>query len=324
MTRLSRRTVLGTALGLGAGLLTGCGSLAVGAAEQSSGQTRRITHRFGTVDIPLDPQRLIALDARSALEVVLALGLSPIAVDRNVMRDGAVGPWLEWDPTGVELVDSGGTINLEQLAALRPDVIVSYDNSVEDFATELGVIAPLVPVDRNEAWRTELRLVGGWFGREQQAEDAIARYEREYDDVRQRHAERIDTAQVAVILHSEDGFSGAHTTDKATSVPMKTLVDLGGRQIPFIEQLPPNNETGSVRFSNERVGDLADADAIMVILHRSAGYDLSAVEGNPLWPRLAAVAAGRVVITDWRVNTGNVYSARECLRLFDELYATLE
>lgn len=237
-----------------------------------------------------------------------SLGLTPIAVDKNVLRDGEVGPWLEWDPTGVELIDSGSSANLEQIAALRPDVIVSYDNSVEDIAAELGVIAPLVPVDRSEAWRTELRLVGGWFGREQQAEDAIARYESEYDAVRERHAERIDTAELAVVLHNGEQWSGSHTTENATGVPIKTLVDLGGRQIAFIEGLPPNNETGSVNFSNERVGDLVDADAIMVVLHRSGGYDLSAVESNPLWPRLPAVAAGRVVLTDWRVNTGNVFS----------------
>ena len=42
-----------------------------------------------------------------------------------------------------------------------------------------------------------------------------------------------------------------------------------------------------------------------------------------LWRRLPAVAAGRVVLTDFRANYGSVFAARECLRLIDSAYGLI-
>lgn len=67
----------------------------------------------------------------------------------------------------------------------------------------------------------------------------------------------------------------------------------------------------------------AGREAILLILHRTGGYDFASVETNPLWAQLPAVTAGRVIVADWRINTGNVFSAMECLRLFDELYSMI-
>lgn len=105
-------------------------------------------------------------------------------------------------------------------------------------------------------------------------------------------------------------------------MPIKVLAALGGRQVPFIESLPAN-DTGSVSISAEKLGDVAAAEAILLILNPRQGRTLAEAESNPLWGRLPAVAAGRVVISDWNVNLGSVYSARENIRRLEALYATL-
>lgn len=74
-------------------------------------------------------------------------------------------------------------------------------------------------------------------------------------------------------------------------------------------------------FSVEQTGELAPADAILVIVN---GADEQAqLEAQPLWQRLPAVTAGRVVVTDFRTNYGSVYAAGAALELLDRLYATL-
>lgn len=315
---MSRRRLLG----LGLGLVAGCGTTS-GAPPAAPATTRRITHEFGTFDIPLRPQRLVALEGRSDLEVVLALGLAPIAVGENGFQDGEPAPWLGWDPADVTIIGQGNDVNLEQLAALRPDVFVARDNNFQDIAEELATIAPLVPVDSGRRpWPDELRRIGGWFGRDQQAEAAIAAYEGERAEIRRRHGARLAGSAVAVVQPREDGQWISARTVGSNRMQVNTLADLGGRHLPFLEQLPTTAGSGGTEFSAERVDALAPAEAILVVEQPGRG-SLATAESNPLWSRLPAVTAGRVVVADWRTNQGNVYAARECLRLLDRLYATL-
>ena len=69
------------------------------------------------------------------------------------------------------------------------------------------------------------------------------------------------------------------------------------------------------------MGQLAPADAILMIANTED--ERAALAAQPLWQRLPAVEAGRVVLTDSRANYGSVYAATECLRLLDGLYGTL-
>ncbi len=47
--------------------------------ESSTAETRTVTHLYGTTDIPVDPKRVVVLDAGNVLESVLALGVVPVA-----------------------------------------------------------------------------------------------------------------------------------------------------------------------------------------------------------------------------------------------------
>ncbi len=56
-----------------AGLLTGCGSAEPPAAAPA---TRTVVHPVGTTEVPLAPTRIVALDRRSTLPHLLALGVT--------------------------------------------------------------------------------------------------------------------------------------------------------------------------------------------------------------------------------------------------------
>lgn len=80
--------------------------------------------------------------------------------------------------------------------------------------------------------------------------------------------------------------------------------------MPAFEELPIAD--GYVELSLERVDIIQDADAVLLIIDTAA--ERSELAANPLWQRLPAVVAGRVVETDFRTNYGSVYACHRMPR----------
>lgn len=300
------------------GLLAACGEQTE-VQPPSQTATRRVTHQFGTFDVPTDPRRLVVLEGRLDLEATLSLGFDPIGVGGNAFDDnGSAVDFLDWNPAGVTRLAGSGIVDIEQIAALHPDLIIGRETDIEDVARELASFAPVLPIDGRAPWQDTLRRLAGWLGRERVAEQVITEYEQQLDELRRRHADRLD-AQIALIRPKSDGTinSGRITS---TSLQLRTLADLGGRPSEFIEGLPTRNEFDDVEFSAELIGGLDTVDAILLGL---SDRDDDILTTNPLWQALPAVQGDRVVTTDDRTNRGGVFAARECIRLLDQLYSTL-
>ncbi|GEL18344.1 ABC transporter substrate-binding protein [Pseudonocardia asaccharolytica] len=78
----------------------------------------------GPVEIPRTPRRIVTLGREA--EVVLALGLTPLGMPRSYYG-GDVEPYLRDRIAGadVTLLDVADGIPYEQVAALKPDVILA-------------------------------------------------------------------------------------------------------------------------------------------------------------------------------------------------------
>jgi len=110
----------------------------------AGGRERTIRHGLGTTTVPASPQRIAVLDGNAAA-TALAVGVRPVAVPSDV----ADFAYLDELTEGIERIDtSAGSPDLEQVAALRPDLIVGLDLSLEEHYGELSQIAPTVAVDR--------------------------------------------------------------------------------------------------------------------------------------------------------------------------------
>lgn len=321
VSTVTRRDFL--ALLAAAGLLTACGAPAP--AAPAAPATRTVTHRFGTVAVPLDPQRVVGIEGRRDLETCLALGIRPVAVGSNaVYGTDSVAPFLDFSLEGVTVIQQTEP-SLEVIASLRPDLIVTRDVNIEELRDQLLAIAPVLPVGSGVApdnsaddWRADLQRVAGWLRRDDRLGASLAAYDARLAEVREAHAERIGGSVVAVVQYSAgEGFSTS--TTRGFYLQAQALGELGGTHLPFLEELDQGEYIAS--FSAERTGELAPADAILLIANTAD--ERAEVEALPLWQRLPAVAAGRVVVTGSRANYGSVYAATECLRLLDELYGTL-
>lgn len=317
-----RRTFLAL---LGAvGLAAGCG--APGTAAAPSAATRTVTHEFGVFEVPAEPQRVVGLEGRRDLETALALGLRPVGIGSNALYGGTTpAPWLDLPLDGITVIQQTEP-SLEEIAALRPDLVLTRDSNIAELRDELAAIAPLLPVgsgtdadDTGDDWRADLERVAGWLGREDRLAGTLAAHDARREEIAARHADRIASAVVAVVQYSaEEGNLETSRTD-GFYLQAQALGALGGRHLPFLEELERTDYTAT--FSTEQMGELAPADAILMIANTAD--ERAALAAQPLWQRLPAVAAGRVVLTDSRANYGSVHAAGEGLRLLDELYATL-
>ena len=313
---ITRRSLL-TSLGA-AGLLTACGS-APQAAPPASG-TRTVTHPLGTTDVPVAPQRVLSLDSNGALQVALELG-APLVASETLDGTVPVPPYLPPPPPGFESLGFN-QLDLERVAALRPDLIVGNVPRVEQAYAELSRIAPTVTyrnAGAGQDWRDSVRTIGDVLGALPRVEERLAEYAARVDAVATRHTDLIAGSTVALLRFTSSELRIVRGEIFGASI----LTHAGVRRPPSTETPGPN--ATYVSLTEETVGATADADVVLYFVGGGgSAADAAATAqrylSGGLWQQLPAVRAGRVVELDpvawW--DGYSVSAALTCLEELDE------
>lgn len=316
---LTRRELIKGVGALAAGwALAGCGSNGGPDEPAATAGTTKVTNEFGEFEVPVNPRRVIGWEGRRDLETALAIGLKPIAVGSNAVDEGKLAPFIDFDLDGVTIIEQTEP-NLELIASLKPDLILTRDSNIERLLEQIRPLAPLIPVKPDGPWRPDLEKVAAVLGRTAQLRETLAGYDESRSEIRARHLEQINGAVLAVVQYTADNRTFYSSPTTGFYLQANTLADLGGKYLPFLEQ--GGEALGDDGFSLERAEELAAADAIVLIANSPA--DRADLDSSELWTRLPAVTAGRVIQTDFRTNYGSVYAAFACLDLLDKTYATL-
>lgn len=272
--------------------LTACGgsgatpptaSEATATATTDGAFPRTVEHAMGSTRIAERPERVVVLDT-GELDTALSLGVTPVgAVTTAVSEDFLT--YLADDAADVEVVGTIAEPNLEAIAALRPDLILSSKTRHEDIYEELAQIAPTVFAERVGAvWKENFRLDAEALGLEDEAEELLEAYEADAaalgEDVGDPAGTTVSTIRFvegAIRAYTRESFIGTVMAD----------IGLDHLQLPTAE-VPTFAELGAEEVPQ------ADAD---IVLHSSYGATddsgEAAVLAGPLWPRLTAVAGGR-------------------------------
>jgi iron complex transport system substrate-binding protein len=280
--------VLG-AFGVAATLaLTACGTADAGSDAGPSTAAdadfpRTVQHAMGATEIPERPERVVVLDT-GELDTALTLGVTPVgAVTTAVSEDFLT--YLADDAADIEVVGTIAEPDLEAIAALEPDLILSSKTRHEDLYEQLAQIAPTVFADRVGAvWKENFRLDAEALGLEDEAEELLADYEadaaalgEEIGDPAQTTVSTVRFVQGVIRVYTAESFIGTVMSD----------IGLDHLQLP----------TGEVAtFAELGAEEVTQADADIVLYSSYGSSDDSgeaAVVAGPLWPRLAAVGEGR-------------------------------
>jgi iron complex transport system substrate-binding protein len=250
---------------------------------------------------------VVVLDT-GELDAVLALGVTPVGA--VTAQEGApLQAYLGDRVRDVAVVGTVAEPDLEAVAALAPDLILSNEVRHPDLYDRLSAIAPTVYAERvGVAWKDTLALVGRTLGREAEAERQLAAY---LDRARATGARFGDPAAVevsvvrflpeAVRLYGEGSFIGTVLADAGFARP-------AGQRVA---------ETFTEVSAEEIVR--ADGDLLFYAAYQQGGADaLAAVTAGPLWPTVPAVAQGRAhAVSDdlWYLGIGPIAAGQ----VLDEL-----
>ncbi len=277
---LTRREFL-----IGAGLITF--APACGSDEESgkaSGETRTVEHALGTTEVPVNPERIVAVDL-FAIDTMLALGAEAVGV-----RDQATIPrYMARRVEGVESVGDGP--NLEAVAALDPDLILTLEGT--EVYDELSQIAPTVAPAffSSSDWKDVHLKYAEALGMEEDGRKVLGEYETRARELGDSFGD--PPPEISILRVSEDYLS-IYLGD---SFPGTVVRDAG---LSF-----PENQTESEFSADISRETLSDVEADAVFLWSfGAGEELAETERealeelreDPLFRRLDVVRSGDVYV----------------------------
>lgn len=263
---------------------------------EGEGEPRVVATKFGDIEVPADPQKVVALGWGDA-ETALALGVQPIgASDWIGFGDGTdgVGPWAQglYD----ESPEMFGTMELDTQAigALEPDLILdvrsSGDKKRYDALTEITPAVVSVPEGGDNYLTTpdqQLDMIAQALGKEDEADQLSEDLDQTFADAQEEHPE-FDGKTVTVSAYSSEGWSVYREGDARVDF----MQNLGFTQKPEVEDL--ESDAFFVPLSNEQI-DVLDAD---VMVSFPIFVDASEIDKDSLYQALPAVEDGRALVIE--------------------------
>ncbi|ONH32575.1 iron-siderophore ABC transporter substrate-binding protein [Pseudofrankia asymbiotica] len=247
--------------------------------------------KFGTTVVPAQPKRVMALSYEE--DTLATLGITPIAYAKNEYKPDGVFPWLtgKVDLSKSTALDTAGDLNLEQIASLKPDLILATNfYGLADYYDRLSKIAPTVGFTEDAGiatWQENSTIIGRAVGREADTAKAIAATDKVIKDTA-AGLPGLAGKTFSYSFYFEPG--GLAVIDDPATVSVQLYSELGMKLAPGVTENVVDRS-----LSMEKLSAL-DADFLLI------GYatpDLKTeMNGNKLFTEIPAVKAGRALEVD--------------------------
>lgn len=261
--------------------LAGCGG---SKAKPAGSQFRTVKHFRGEAQVPVNPQRVVVLDT-GELDSMVALGIKPVGAV-TVFQDGEFQAYLNDQLDGVAKVGTVTQPNLEAIAALKPDLIISSELRHKDIYDKLTQIAPTVFTETvGVAWRENFKLHAEAVNKSAEAEKIMADYYKRLDEFKQKIGPNPPT--VSIIRGLSD-----HVRIYMNASFIGTVMQDAGLPRPAVQ----DKDVFMEKATEERIPDL-DADVMFYTQFRPAdGAEtlVTKLQQSPLWSQLNVVKSGKV------------------------------
>jgi iron complex transport system substrate-binding protein len=267
--------------------LAACGDSApadspAGAADE--GFPRTITHHKGQTTLDHKPERIVALDL-SLVGAVVSLERPLIAGVASYSDITEFPSYLGDAVAETEEVGPQEAPDLEGIAALEPDLIVSATVRHDALYDELSAIAPTVFVETTgPIWKDNITLLGQALGEEARAAEVLGAYQTRAAELGATINETAGNPEISVVrfldgptrLYANESFSGIILKDMGLARPPEQDVD-----------------EFAVEIGEEQIR-IADGDYIFVSTYAGGEQSRERFLRNPLWRNLDGVQAGNV------------------------------
>ncbi|WP_047864668.1 ABC transporter substrate-binding protein [Rubrobacter aplysinae] len=261
--------------------LSACGGSGVSDSGETSA-TRTIEHAAGESQVPESPERVVILDT-AELDSAITLGVTPVGAVEAV--EGMGFPDYLGETEGIDTVGTIAEPNLEKIAALEPDLILSSSLRHEQIYPELSEIAPTVFTESTGAsWRENFRKHAEALGMRDEAKEKVAEYESRLEEFKNTVEEPRPTTSIVRFvpgdtrIYQKDSFIG-------------TLLEDAGLPRPEPQD---EDEFALLNVSEEAIPDM-DGDVIFTTVYGEEEKTAQAgITSSQLWQELEAVQNDRV------------------------------
>ncbi|WP_415924183.1 ABC transporter substrate-binding protein [Streptomyces sp. AK08-02] len=302
-SRLGRLLALFLAVVLGTAVLAACGSgdaddkggkgtdSAADAAADTAGFPRTLKTVMGDVKIPAKPKRVVVLDT-GELDDVTLLGIDPVgAVAPHFKSEGGFPTYLKGELSDTKDVGPLLEPNLELIASLKPDLILSSKVRHEAIYGKLSAIAPTVFTETTGGvWKQNLKVHAEALGLETEAAAELKEYETRAEALGEAiRAKDKGTMPTASVVRFIAGPTRLYQSNSYSGV---VLGDIG--LVRPKSQVSTDPEVTMKDVSPEQI-DQADAGLIFVTAADTEDKtQKQQVVTNPVWKSLPAVRNGKV------------------------------
>jgi len=332
MSKLSLRNknifILFALLSIVSFIMVGCGDKATNTSSSSQetdkaeegnteSSSREITHAMGTTTIEGTPTKIVTL-YQGATDVAVAMGIKPV---------GAVESWaeapfynyLKKDLDGVAVVGQETQPNLEEIAKLKPDLIIASKVRHEEIYDQLSQIAPTVAHETVFDFKGTAEMMGQAMNQEEKVKELFGEWDTRVADFQTKIKEKLGDKwpfHVSVV-----NFRADHARIYVTGYAGSILSELGF-------QGPKNLTDDSleiVKLTDKESITQMNADVIYMFMENDEAVKKNYEEwtNHPLWKELDAVKANQVYQVDeinWNL-AGGYISANLML---DDIYDKFE
>jgi iron complex transport system substrate-binding protein len=310
-------------------ILAACGKEAAKEEPKKSEEPKEeevsytVEHAMGSTEIPKTPEKVVVL-TNEGTEAVLALGVKPVGAVQSWLGN----PWYDHikdDMEGAEVVGVEGEINLEQIAALKPDLIIGNKLRQEAFYEQLSAIAPTVFSETLRGdWKENFKLYSKALNQEEKGNEILSQFDAKVAEVKEKIGDKANE-EVSVVRFMA-GKTRIYYTDSFSGVIFDQLGLKRAEQ--QAELFTADNKLGNLAVEvGKEVIPKMDADKIFYFTYTPEGdTEAAATEKewttDPLWNNLNAVKNGNVhKVSDAIWNTaGGVKAANIMLDEIEAIY----
>ncbi|REG84966.1 ABC transporter substrate-binding protein [Marinomonas pollencensis] len=277
---------------LAAGLTAAMGAFAAG---------KVVSTQYGDVTVNSDAKRVVTL-YEGALDISYALDVKPIGAITTRGSDG-VSNYLGDRAKGIKIVGTTREINLEAVAAQRPDLILASPRLNPEQYKILSKIAPtIVPKSKPHqfpSWTDDTRLFGKALNKSQEAEAIIAKIHDREADIKKVVEAKIpqDKRNVSLIRWMPQGAMVMSTKIFSTEVLANTgfKVNDGG----VVKKGSPHSSA----LSLENLSSIDSEWVFLATMNLEGQKSLDAAKKSPAFERLSVVKKDHVIPVDGQVWT---------------------
>ncbi|WP_151733077.1 helix-turn-helix domain-containing protein [Paenibacillus tengchongensis] len=265
-----------------------------------------------TVEIPDRPRRIVYHG--ETMGDLLALGIRPVGGDKAFTQNSVFKHRLK------SVANVGFPLDPAVTRSLKPDLIILASPDEQVYETAAG-IAPTLTFDTFAPLEQRMRILGEWFGKQQEAEAWIAGYTGKnaamWSQLYRQSLRPGESATVLIYDHGDRLFAmGTTGLSSALYVP-------GGFRPPQAVKSILDADLGFAEISPAQLPHYAGDRLFMLVpIRKDSRAAMERLIRSRLWRSLPAVQRGCVYLLDGaKWNFGDALTREKLIALLPKLFA---